>query len=132
MTNDEDGPQIDEASARAVSEALRASSRRADEMVREHAEDYEEVLSTILLDVVGVWFRTAVHAGTPDAADALRAAGALADLFSRGGDDLETVITTGFLEAMPHPREADRGVVEQLPIVLREELRRMENWKPST
>jgi hypothetical protein len=132
MTDNDDGPPIDEASARAVAAALSASSRRAAEMVREHAEDYEEVLSTILLDLVGMWFRTAVHTRTPDAADALSAAEALADLYSRGDDDLDTVIATGFLEAMPHPHEAEREVVEQLPPVLREELRRMENWKPSS
>jgi hypothetical protein len=53
-------------------------------------------------------------------------------LYSRGNDGLETVIATGFLEAMPHPHEPEREVVEQLPHALREELRRMENWKPSS
>ncbi|HEY2220963.1 DUF7674 family protein [Actinomycetospora sp.] len=127
---DEDVPSIDKVSARAVADALSASSRRAEEMVREHVEDYDEVLSTVLLDLVGEWFRTAVHAGTPDAKDALSAAAALADLYSRGDDGVETVIATGFLEAMPHPSEPGREVIDRLPALLREQLRRMEEWRP--
>jgi hypothetical protein len=126
----EDGPPIDEASGRTVADALSASSRRAAEMVREHVEDYHEVLSTVLLDLVGEWLRTAVHDQTPDADDAVSAADALADLYSRGDEGLENVIATGFLEAMPRPHEAGREVVDQLPPILREQLRSMENWRP--
>jgi hypothetical protein len=130
VTDHEDEPPIDEASARAVADALSASSHRAEAMVREHVEDYDEVLSTVLLDLVGEWFRTAVHAQTADAGDALLAADALAELYSRGAEGLENVIATGFLEAMPHPHEADREVVDRLPPILRGQLRRMEDWRP--
>ena len=115
-----------------LADALSRSSARAAEMVREHIDFNDEVLSTVLLGTFGRWYQTSLQDDRSDAPDASRAAHVLADLFAGGDDEMETVIATGFLEAMPHPHEAEREVVEQLPPVLREELRRMENWKPSS
>jgi hypothetical protein len=121
---DETGPPL--------AEALRSSSREAAETVDRHVEGYDEVLSTVLLGDIARWYWRAVHEGTPDAPAALRAATVLSDLFVSGGEEMETAIATGFLEGLPHPDEEGREVVEQLPPPLREWLRHMENWKPST
>jgi hypothetical protein len=115
-----------------LADALSKSSARAAEMVREHVDFNDEVLSTVLLGGFGRWYWNSVQDGRSDAPDALRAAQVLADLFADGDDEMETVIATGFLEVLPHPTEEGRDVVEQLPRALREELRRMENWKPTS
>jgi hypothetical protein len=115
-----------------LAEALSASSARAAQMVREHVDVNDEVLSTILLGSFGRWYWTSLQQGRSDARDAARAAQVLADLFADGDDDMQTAIATGFLEVLPHPDEQGREVVEQLPPILREELHRMENWKPTS
>jgi hypothetical protein len=113
-----------------LADALSKSSASAAEMVREHVEFNDEVLSTVLLGGFGRWYWKSLQEGRSDGPDALRAAQVLADLFADGDDEMETVIATGFLEALPHPSEEGRDVVERLPPALREELRRMENWTP--
>jgi hypothetical protein len=115
-----------------LADALSRSSARAAEMVREHIDFNDEVLSTVLLASFGRWYQNSLQDDRPDAPDASRAAHVLADLFAGGDDEMETVIATGFLEVLPQPTEDGREVVEQLPPVLREELRRMENWRPSS
>ncbi|WP_018335583.1 hypothetical protein [Actinomycetospora chiangmaiensis] len=126
----DDDPPIDSAVARQVADALSATSTTARTIVDDHIEQFDEVLSTVLLDEVGEWYRTSVHHGAEGAADAARAVGALADLFTAGGDSMRTVIATGFLEALPRREDPEREVVDQLPEPLRDELRRMENWQP--
>ena len=121
---------VDRESAAAVAAALRGASPLAARMVDEHEQYFDEVLSTILLAEVARWYRDALTSDSPD--DAVGTVAALAELYVRGDDGVETVIVTGFLEALPHDGEADRWVVEQLPTVLREELRKMEEWRPST
>ncbi|HEY2220964.1 DUF7674 family protein [Actinomycetospora sp.] len=115
-----------------LADALGKSSARAAEMVREHVEFNDEVLSTVLLGGFGRWYWSSLQEGRSDAPDALRAAQVLGELFADGDDEMETVIATGFLEALPHPSEDGREVVEQLPSSLRGWLRHMENWKPTT
>lgn len=126
---DEEVP-VDRASAAAVAAALRSASPTAARVVDEHRQYFDEILSTVLLADVGRWYRAALASGSPD--DAVLAVAALAELYARGDDGIETVIVTGFLEALPHDGEAERWVVERLPTVLREELRKMEDWRPSS
>jgi hypothetical protein len=128
----DDDPPIDSAVARQVADTLSATSTTARTIVDEHIQQFDEVLSTVLLDEVGEWYRTSVHDGAEGAADAARAVSALADLFAAGGDSMRTAIATGLLEAMPGPNEEDRAVVEELPPPLRNELRAMEEWRPDT
>lgn len=123
-------PPIDSAVARQVADVLSATSTTARTIVDDHIEQFDEVLSTVLLDEVGEWYRTSVHHGAEDAADAIRAVNALARLLAEGGDSMRTVIVTGLLEAMPRAGDEDRAVVEELPSLLRDELRFMEEWRP--
>jgi hypothetical protein len=122
-----DDVPINEENGRKVAEAVAATSAAAAQMVREHEAENGEILPTLLLDDVGRWFTTS---GAADE-DALRAADAVTKLYEHGDDDIQTIVVTGFLEAMPHVGEADRDVVERLSPPLRAELRRMESWKPS-
>jgi hypothetical protein len=122
-----DDVPINEENGRKVAEAVAATSAAAAQMVREHEAENGEILPTLLLDDVGRWFTTS---GAADE-DALRAADAVTKLYEHGDDDIQTIVVTGFLEAMPHVGEADRDVVEHLSPPLRAELRRMESWKPS-
>lgn len=117
---------------RAIASTLRTSSPTAARLVQEHQEYFEEILSTVLLADIGRWYWSAVQQrDSEDAAEALRATRALAGLYAEGDDEIQTAIATGFLEALPHPDEDGRAVVERLPTVLREQLRRMEDWRPS-
>jgi hypothetical protein len=130
MSDDED-PPVDEALARALADGLSASSARAADLVREHIADYGEVLPHILAADVARWFcRAGLHPALDESADADAAVAVLSSLFSSGDDDLQDVVSTGFLEVLPHPGEAGREVVERLPSPLRDELRRMEEWSP--
>lgn len=131
MTDFDDEFPVDVDSARRVARALRVSSSAAGRLVDEHEAEHGEVLPTLLLDLIATWFRTAVSAPTDDAHAALAATTTLADLWLAGGEGMETVIATGFLEALPHEDEADRWVVDRLPPLLREELRKMEDWRPT-
>ncbi|GAA4783820.1 hypothetical protein GCM10023200_16670 [Actinomycetospora chlora] len=118
----EDVP-INEENGRRVADAVAATSSTAAQMVRQHEAEHGEVLPTILLDEVGGWFVASHGADT----DAIRAVDAVNELHQHGDDDIQTIVITGFLEAMPHVGHADRGVVELLPTPLRAELRRMED-----
>jgi hypothetical protein len=100
-------------------------------MVQHHLEDNGEILSTVLLGDLGRWYRRSLEAAD-DRPEALRTALALSGLFVRGDEDMRTVIATGFLEALPQVSEDGRHVVEQLPPALRDELHRMETWRPSS
>ncbi len=130
MTDLDDEPP--DATGPPLADALRSSSTEAAEIVDRHIECNDEVLSTVLLGDIARWYWRAVHRRTSDATAALRAAKVLGDLFAAGDEEMETVIATGFLEGLPHPDEEGREVVEQLPPSLRDWLRHMEDWKPST
>jgi hypothetical protein len=134
MTDDdpEDEPtEFELAQEARIDKQLAASS----DAVRRVIEDCHDALGygipTIVLGDVGRWYwRVAASANRDDVRDAQGAAQALAELYETGDDFLQTVIATGFLEALPQPHEGDREVVELLPPTLREELRRMESWTP--
>lgn len=130
--NENEDPPIDEELARALAGSLSKSSNRAADLVREHLDDYGEVLPHLLAADVARWYwRVGTRPGTPEAVDADAAVAVLSDLFVRGDDDMQNVVATGFLEVLPHPDEDGREIVERLPPPLRDELRRMENWKRS-
>lgn len=123
---DNDDVPIDEENGRRVAETVAATSATAAEMVREHEAEHGEILPTLLLDDVGSWFARS-RATDAEAVRAVEAAGAL---YEHGDDDIQTIVATGLLEAMPQPHQEGREVVERLPAPLREELRRMENPAP--
>lgn len=125
MTDDD---EVDPAGA-PVAEALRASSAGAARLVDDHVEHNEgEVLSTILLADVARWFVSAISEETAEADDARASVGALDVLFEQGDDEVQTVVVTGFVEALPFAHEEGRQVVEELPPALREQLRRWDSW----
>jgi hypothetical protein len=111
-----------------LAEALAASSARAADIVREHIEYYDEVLPTVLLGDVARWYWKELAQRSSEAPAARSAAAVLGEMYT--GEPMETIIATGFLEGLPRPDEDGRDVVEELPGNLREELRRMEAWRP--
>jgi hypothetical protein len=125
---DDEAP--DARTGKILSEAISRSSQHGAEIVADHMVQFEEILPTVLLGRVGHWYWEAVQRGSEDSTDAMRAAQALAALFGQGDDVLDTDISTGFLEVLPHPHEGGRSVVDRLPKNLLDELRRMEAWRP--
>lgn len=114
-----------------IDEALGATSDAVRHLIEECHEAFGHGIPTVVLGDVGRWYRQAAASSEPaEVRDAERAAQALSDLYETGEDFLQTVIATGFLEALPSPRAEGRQIVERLPTPLREELRRMENWTP--
>lgn len=87
------------------------------ELVRAHAEQFGEVLPTVLLADLARWYVTDANR-----AEAERVATAVARLFGRGDDTMRAVIATGFLEQLPRREEPGREVVRRLPRPLRREL----------
>lgn len=114
-----------------IDAALAATS----DSVRRIIEDCHEALGfgipTIVLGDVGRWYvQAATSTDIGVARNAQRAAQALSDLWMTGEAFLQTVIATGFIEALPFAHEAGREVVDLLPQPLRAERVRMENWSP--
>lgn len=126
--DDNDDVPIDAENGRRVAAAVAGTSPAAAESVREHEETHGEVLPTLLLDAMARWLVTS-HGSDSDG-DAWRVADAVEDLYRTGDDDLETIVVTGFLEAIPRPDDEGREVVERLPPALRDALRRMETADP--
>jgi hypothetical protein len=125
-----DDEEPDRRTGKILSEAIGHSSPHGAEIVADHVEQFEEILPTVLLGRVGHWYWEAVRRGSEDSADAMSAARALGALFGQGDEMLDTDISTGFLEVLPHPHEDGRFVVDRLPQNLQDELRRMEAWRP--
>lgn len=112
-----------------IDRALVATSDAVKEVIDEYHDAFGFGIPTVILGQVGRWYwETALSADGRD--DALRAAQVLADLYEDGDESMQTIIATGFLEALPYPHEERREVVDLLPPTLREERIRMENWKP--
>lgn len=129
---EEDLPEVDQVEATKVARAVAASSPTAAAIVREHVNDNDEVLPTVLLADVARWFRRQAHDSSDDVRrDLDRGLQAIAHLYDVGDESMQTIVATGFLEAMPHPDEAGREVVDLLPPSLREELRAMEGADPA-
>jgi hypothetical protein len=125
--NNNDDVPIDGENGRRVAEVVAATSSTAAKLVKDHVAEHEEVLPTLLLDVVGQWFVDTE--GRDD--DASRAVEAVGQLLEHGDHDIRTIVVTGLLEALPHPGESGHEVIERLPTSLREELRKLEDWRPS-
>jgi hypothetical protein len=132
VTSDEDdGLPFDHESANKIAAALRETSSKAAEIVREHADYYDEVLPTLLLAEIGRWLWSTVSTpSTDDGQDVQNAIQAISRLFESGSRSMRDIIATGLLESLPQPHEPGREVVERLPAPLREELRRMESGTP--
>ncbi|GLZ45873.1 hypothetical protein Acsp06_20580 [Actinomycetospora sp. NBRC 106375] len=126
MGSNDDVP-INEDDGRRVAEAIAATSSVAGELVRDHEAEHGEILPTLLLDEIGQWFVDTLGRD----ANACRAVDAVSELYETGDDDIQTIVVTGFLEAMPHVGHTGREVVDQLSGALRAELRGMENRTPN-
>jgi hypothetical protein len=128
----DDLPEVDQVEASHVARVIAETSPPAAAIVREHTEDnFGEVLPTVLLADIARWWKQAFGAGDAQAlVEADRAVDAIDELYETGDDSLQTIVATGFLEALPSPRAEGREIVERLPPPLREELRQMENWTP--
>lgn len=131
-TDEDDDLPFDNESAAKIAEALRHTSPKATEIVEDHVGYYDEVLPTLLLAEIGRWYwSTASTPDTSDGHDASEAVQAISDLFEGGDESMRDIVATGLLESLPQPQEQGREVVERLPLPLREELRRMEDWNSS-
>lgn len=129
MIDDDDDAPADSCGP-VLAETLTNTSPLVGEIVRRHIEDNDEVLSTILLGEIGRWYTAAIRHEDGKQNDAEQVAQAIARLFIDGDDEMETVIATGFLEALPQRGDPDRQVVDRLPRPLLDELLRMESWVP--
>lgn len=127
--DEDDDPPVDRESAAMLAQAIARTSKRAAEIVRDHAAYFDEVLPTVLLADVGRWYRSATSQASAGS-DADRAVHAISDLYETGNESMHAIVATGFLESLPQPGEEGREVVEHLPPRLREELRVMESWRP--
>lgn len=131
MTDDEDDEptEAELAEEARIDGPLAASSDAVRAVIEEYHEAFGYGIPTVILGQVGRWYWETARSTDPDTVrEAQRAVQVLSDLYEDGDDSLQTIIATGFLEALPHPQEEGREVVELLPGPLREELRRMENW----
>ncbi|GAA4910924.1 hypothetical protein EV188_10326 [Actinomycetospora succinea] len=114
--------------ALAVARALVDAGPPTAELVREHAEQFDEVLPTVLLGDLARWYVAASVgpvAGSRAVAD--RVVVALAEEFRRGDDVMRAVVATGFLDALPGPGEMGHEVVARLPRRLGRELAAMQD-----
>lgn len=110
-----------------IDELLAASSDAVRQVIDNCHEAFGHGIPTVVLGQVGQWYWRAAASETPDEVrDAQRVAQVLSDLYESGDESIQTVIATGFLEALPHPHEEGRHVVELLPRPLLEQQRRME------
>lgn len=128
MTGADDDPPVQ---GLWVIEPIAAISAALATEVERHRETCGELLPVLLLDQLANWFVEAKTTYPGHAADADRLLDVLAEIWATGDDAARTAVATGFLEALPGPGQEGRETVEQLPTVLREELRRMEGWRPS-
>lgn len=98
------------------------------ELVREHADQFDDVLPTVLLAELARWYVAAALgpvAGSRAVAD--RVVVALAEEFRRGDDTMRAVIATGFLDMLPRSGELGHDVVHRLPRRLGRELAAMQH-----
>lgn len=128
MTDAEDDPPVE---GLWVVDPIAATSEALAREVERHQEICGELLPTLLLDQLAEWYVEARTSESGRAADADHLLDVLAEIWATGDDAARTAIATGFLEALPGPGQEGRETVEQLPTVLREQLRRMEDWRPS-
>lgn len=129
---DEDEPtEVELAESARIEEAISRTSPAARRFVEDFVEDYGEALPTLLLGLLGRWYTEQLRLPEGDAThDALLAVDAISDLYAFGDERMQTIVATGFLEALPFRRSRDRHVVRHLPWPLRRELHAMETWTP--
>jgi hypothetical protein len=127
---DED-PTTGEPQGEEIARRIAQTSDAAALLVRENEQAYGEVIWSALLAQVADWHVDVQQHGTAEASAASdRAVAALEKSFVDGDETTRTIIATGFLEMLPMGG-GGRDVVERLPAALREELARMEAWKPT-
>lgn len=107
-------------------EALLGAAPAMAELVGEHAEQFSEVLPTVLLADVARWYVTEADRTAAD-----RVAVAVGRLFGRDDDTVRAVVATGFLAQLPDRDEPGREVVRRLPRPLRRELDVLEHPGPN-
>jgi hypothetical protein len=118
-----------EAGAHLVRELAQRLPAVAD-LLREHEEDFDEILPTIFLNRVADWYveawqerETAPHVFE----QAQRFAARLAARYPEASPAEENIIAVGFLEALPNPGAPGRDCVEDLPAPLRDERKKMDS-----
>lgn len=127
--NDEDFEEtlaIGDRLARELCEGL----TRATDLLREHEDDHDEILATLFLNQVGDWFTEAwlTRDTHPDNfGEVQQLVARMANRYPDANDTEQTMIVTGFVEALPNPTEKGRGVVAELPSPLQEERERMDS-----
>jgi hypothetical protein len=113
----EDEPtEVELAEEARIDGLLAAASDAVRAVIEEYHEAFGYGIPTVILGQVGRWYSET--AGSPDldvARDAQRAAQVLSDLYEGGDDSTQTIIATGFLEALPYAHEQRREVVDLLP-----------------
>lgn len=99
-------------------------------LLREHEDDYDQVLGTVLLNEIGNWYVDSWLARDTHPEkfeEAQQFVARMAARFPHITDDEQNMLATGFLEALPNPGEPHRDAVEQLPEPLRKERADMDN-----
>jgi hypothetical protein len=103
---------------------------KATNLLREHEEDHDEILATLFLNDVGDWYTEAWLARDTDPAsfhEVQQLVARIAERYTEANDTEQTMIVTGFVEALPNAGEHGRGVIAELPNVLRQERERMDS-----
>ena len=126
-------PDVNQVEAKLVAQVIAATSPRAAALVTEHVEEnFGEILPVILASDIARWWMEAVATNEAESlTEAEAAVRGLTTLHETANESLQTIVATGFLEALPSPHAEGREIVERLPASLREELQRMDNWTPN-
>ena len=103
---------------------------KATDLLREHEDDHGEILATLFLNDVGDWYTEAWLARDTDPGsfhEVQQLVARIAERYPEANDTEQTMIVTGFVEALPNAGEHGRGVIAELPNVLRQERERMDS-----
>ncbi|PKW16872.1 hypothetical protein [Saccharopolyspora spinosa] len=100
------------------------------ELLREHEDDFDEVLPTVFLSEIAQWYAETWLARETDPGtfdEASRFATRVAVRYPEVSPSERNMFAVGFLEALPNPGEAGRGCLEALPDILRVEREAMDS-----
>ncbi|MER5392559.1 hypothetical protein [Saccharopolyspora sp. NPDC002686] len=100
------------------------------DLLREHEDDFDEVLPTIFLSEVAQWYAEAWLARETDPdtfEEANRFVARMAARYPEVSPSERNMLAVGFLEALPNPAEPGRGCLDALPDILREEREAMDS-----
>lgn len=103
-------------------------------LVADHVQDNGEVLPTLMLADIARWYAAACQDRDDDPAryaEAGSVARYLAEAFAHAPDELQNTIAVGFVESLIPQDPAAVDFLQQLPGPLRDELRRMIDWRPA-